>query len=62
MYTPLHEVNNVEMAQFLVSNGADAQAKNNKGRTPLESAKREKNTEIIAYLESIGAKSGSVAS
>ena len=67
--TPLHcaavsRTDNVEVIQFLVSQGVDINAKNNKGQTPLNLTQyrnrickiEEINKEIIEYLSSVGAK------
>jgi ankyrin repeat protein len=48
-----------EFAQLLVSKGADVNAKARNGKTPLDYAKAKTgNTDMIKYLESVGAKSG----
>jgi len=66
-YTPLHRANtpDVEVYRFLVSVGADVNAKANDGHTLLDSRVRWgrlfDNAEVIEYLKSIGAKSGSEA-
>jgi hypothetical protein len=49
---------NLEVVKTLVSSGANVNAKDNNGKTPLDLAKK---TEIIEYLESVGAKSGDQA-
>ena len=51
--------NKIEFAKFLVSQGVDIDAKDNNGKTPLDWARQCKNAEVVEYLESIGAKSGS---
>ena len=57
--TPLHKVatgGNVEFAKLLVSKGAEVNAYNASSQTPLRIAKKGEKTEMIEYLESIGAK------
>ena len=45
----------IEIVKFLVSHGADINAKNNDDITPLDCAEDEY---VIEFLKSIGAKSG----
>ena len=63
--TPLHYAvlfcrdNDYEVVQFFISRGADIHAKNRIGNTPLNFAKNRRLAEVVEYLESIGAQSGS---
>jgi ankyrin repeat protein len=45
---------NVEVVQFLISKGADVNAKDNNGNTPLDYATISGNTAVIRYLSSVG--------
>ena len=62
--TPLHRAASngcVEVAKYLVSQGAKVNAKTREGLTPIGSAKElsfgtERNTAVIEYLKSVGAK------
>jgi len=47
----------IETIQLLVSKGVNVNAQDKDGKTPLDIAKDEGHTTIVAYLESIGAKS-----
>ena len=40
---------NVELVQFLIYKGANVNAKNNAGKTPLDLAREEENTVLIKY-------------
>jgi len=44
------------MVLLLIDNGADGNAKNGKGRTPIDSAKKRRRTEIVELLKKHGAK------
>jgi ankyrin repeat protein len=44
--------NNVELVKLLLANDADPNIKNQYNQTPLERARKENRTEIIAILES----------
>jgi len=56
--TALHHAvkGHLEVVKFLVSKGADVNARNDCGDTPLDLARR---TEIVEYLNSLGAESPS---
>jgi ankyrin repeat protein len=62
--TPLHyavgvlrpDAKNVEIVKLLISNGADVNAKNNKGNTPLATARLLNHTAIAEYLASVGGR------
>jgi len=61
--TPLHiaveySKEGMEVAKLLVDRGADVNLKDSDGKTPLDLAVEDENTEMIKYLEAIGAKSG----
>lgn len=47
---------NLDVVQFLVQHGADINARDSRGNSVLDSAKLWKQTEIVKYLESQGAK------
>lgn len=53
-YTPLFwavEDNNEELVSFLIHNGANVNAKSNKGQTPLSLAEKGGHTEIVKILQ-----------
>jgi len=57
-FTPLHHAageERVEVAKFLVAEGADVSAKANDGRTPLHAAAAETSPELVGLLLSKGA-------
>ncbi len=43
----------LEVVKYLVENGADINIKDDTDKTALDVAKKEKETEIIEYLESL---------
>jgi ankyrin repeat protein len=45
-----------DMAEFLITKGADVNAETNRGTTPLQTAKREGHTEIVELLRKHGAR------
>jgi len=52
--TPLHETcrdDEIEKVKFLVEKGANVNAKNNKGKTPLDMAKKGGYQNIVQFLE-----------
>ena len=56
-YTPLHhaaEQGNKALVKLLLDNGADAEIKDDKGRTPLKIAEEKGHAEIIELLRSCG--------
>ncbi|EAY12193.1 hypothetical protein TVAG_003990 [Trichomonas vaginalis G3] len=56
--TPLIQASyngNLEVVKYLISVGADKEAKNNDGWTPLIQASFEGHLEIVKYLISVGA-------
>jgi len=53
-------VNNGAIFQFLISQRADVNARDNEGKTPLDLAKEKGPARLVAYLESVGARSGTV--
>ncbi|DBA04763.1 TPA: hypothetical protein N0F65_004400 [Lagenidium giganteum] len=56
METPLHHCETVECAKILLESGAELNARNAEGRTPLDSAIEEEHDELVAYYESLGAE------
>ena len=59
--TPLHSAtanDHKEIAELLIAEGADVNAKVNDGRTPLDFATDEKQTEIADLLRKHGGKTG----
>ena len=57
-YTPLHRAamgNHLELAQLLISSGAELEAKDEYGRTPLDWAAWENSLELAQFLISSGA-------
>lgn len=55
MITPLHRVISLQMAKLLVSKGADLEARDDDGFTPLHSAVMRRNTPLVYYLLKMGA-------
>ncbi|WP_154664331.1 ankyrin repeat domain-containing protein [Pseudodonghicola xiamenensis] len=58
-YTPLHlasMVGNIEIAQFLLDNGADVNALDFEGYSPLVRAKANRNDDIVELLLAHGGK------
>ena len=56
--TPLHIVarrNMLEFARVFVSNGANVNARDNRGNTPLDIARNQGHTAMVAYLDSVSA-------
>ena len=49
------------MVKFLISKGADLNAKTSKGYTALDTAKGLKNLEVVKLLQSHGGKSGKLS-
>jgi ankyrin repeat protein len=56
--TPLHWTETEEIAELLIANGADVNAKTNDGHTPLDRAILNEDTETAALLRKHGAKTG----
>ena len=59
--TPLHETarsGRKEVVELLIANGADVNAKNRNGDTPLDSAIKDKHTETADILRKHGGKTG----
>ncbi|KAJ1537196.1 hypothetical protein HK096_002778 [Nowakowskiella sp. JEL0078] len=48
--TPLHFCEDVEMAQFLISVGADPKQRNFAGQLPIETADEDERTQMVEYL------------
>ena len=54
--TPLHLTEDVEVMKFLISKGADINARNGNGYTPLRYAEFSGDSDIIQFLVSKGAE------
>jgi len=57
-WTPLHWTETEEIAELLIAAGADVNAKDNRGDTPLDTAIRRKRPEIADLLRKHGGKTG----
>jgi hypothetical protein len=53
--TPLHSVSDVAIARYLVERKADLSIRDNRGSNVYESAYHKNNSDIVAFLRSIGA-------
>jgi ankyrin repeat protein len=64
--TPLHQASGhgckEEIVDLLISNGADVNAKNKYGSTPLDWATKYKQAEMVAILRKHGGKNGTIIS
>ena len=57
-FTPLHRTSIKEIAELLIDKGANVNAMNNDGETPLDLAIKFKNTETTDLLRKHGGKTG----
>jgi ankyrin repeat protein len=56
--TPLHFATSKEIAELLIAEGANVNAKDESGKTPLDLAIQVRNTKIADFLRKHGGKTG----